>query len=238
MKDISPIAAVHLGGKREREALEVLRKNADLVAGIVRKFGGLVTVFFSEHDTGKAETIGREISKMETEADRGRREFMRVLHEGAFLPAFRGDLARLADRLDRVADTAEGAMRTMLLREKIVRTLRAAERRSPKVKDFSARLQKMAELTIRTADTLKEAIGMLTTDIDSALKKVRDVNELEHEVDMVQQALLKDLYECERYFDPVSVMQLTDILERFENISDRAEDASDVIEIIAYTFRA
>jgi hypothetical protein len=238
MKDISPIAAVHLGGKREREALEVLRKNADLVAGIVRKFGGLVTVFFSEHDTVKAETIGREISKMETEADRGRREFMRVLHEGAFLPAFRGDLARLADRLDRVADTAEGAMRTMLLREKIVRTLRAAERRSPKVRDFSARLQKMAELTIRTADTLKEAIGMLTTDIDSALKKVRDVNELEHEVDMVQQALLKDLYECERYFDPVSVMQLTDILERFENISDRAEDASDVIEIIAYTFRA
>jgi hypothetical protein len=238
MKDILTIATVHVGGKKEREALGILGRNAGLVAEVVKKFGDLITVFFSEHDLGKAEILGRELSGLETKADKGRREFLRILHEGAFLPAFRGDLARLADRLDRVADTAEGAMRAMLLRGKLIIVLREAGRRSSKAKGFKPRLLKMAELTTKTVDTLKKSVEMLATDIDAALKKVQEVNELEHEVDMVQQGLLNDLYECERYFDPISVMQLTDILHRFENISDRAEDASDVIEIIAYTFRA
>ena len=238
MKNILTIAAVSVGGKREREALSVLKRNASLVAEVVKKFESLITVFFSECNLEKAEALGRELSNLETKADKGRREFLRILHEGAFLPAFRGDLARLADRLDRVADTAQGAMRTMLLREKIVKVLRAAEKRSSKVKGFSARFLKMAELTTKTVDTLEGAVEMLAANIDTALKRVQEVNELEHEVDMVQQDLLNDLYECEIYFDPLSVVQLADILQRFENISDRAEDASDLIEIIAYTFRA
>ena len=238
MKNVLTIAAVPVGGKREREALNILKRNAGSVAEVVKKFGELITVFFSERDLEKAEVFGRELSGLETKADKGRREFLRILHEGAFLPAFRGDLARLADRLDLVADTAEGAMRAILLRGKLIKVLRVAEKRSSKVKGFRARFLKMAELTTKTVDTLKKSVEMLATDIDAALKKVQEVNELEHEVDMVQQGLLNDLYECEKYFDPVSVMQLADILQRFENISDRAEDASDVIEIIVYTFRA
>jgi predicted phosphate transport protein (TIGR00153 family) len=238
MKNILMIAAVPFGGKREREALGVLKRNASLVLEVVRKFEDLITVFFSEHDLKKAEALGRELSNLETKADKGRREFLRILHEGAFLPTFRGDLARLADRLDMVADTAEGAMRAMLLRGKIIKILRGAERKSSKIKDFRARLLGMAELTTKTVETLEGSIEMLATDIDEALKKVQEVNELEHEVDMVEQGLLSDLYECEKYFDPISVVQLADVLQRSENISDRAEDASDLIEIIAYTFRA
>ncbi len=163
---------------------------------------------------------------------------MRILHEGAFLPTFRGDLARLADRLDKVADTAEGAMRVMLLRDKLVKVISVAEKKCSKVKDFKERFLKMAELTTNIVDALRRSIELLATDIDAALKKVQDVNELEHEIDVIQQGLLSDLYECEKYFDPISVVQLADILNRSENISDRAEDASDLIEIIAYTFRA
>jgi predicted phosphate transport protein (TIGR00153 family) len=238
MKNILTIAAVSVGGKREREALGVLKRNASLVLEVVRKFEDLITVFFSEHNLKKAEALGRELSNLETKADKGRREFLRILHEGAFLPTFRGDLARLADRLDMVADTAEGAMRAILLRGKIIKILREAERKSSKIKDFRARLLRMAELTTETVETLEGSIEMLATDVDEALKKVQEVNELEHEVDMVEQGLLSDLYECEKYFDPISVVQLVDVLQRSENISDRAEDASDLIEIIAYTFRA
>ncbi len=238
MENILTIAAVSVGGKREREALNILKRNAGSVAEVVKKFEEIITVFFSERDLEKAEALGRELSNLETKADKGRREFLRILHEGAFLPAFRGDLARLADRLDVVADTAEGTMRAILLRGKLTKVLRGAEKRSSKVRGFRARFMKMAELTTKTVDTLEKGVEMLATDIDMALKKVQEVNELEHEIDMVQQGLLNDLYECEKYFDPLSVVQLADILQRFENISDRAEDASDLIEIIAYTFRA
>ncbi len=232
------MAFAPVGGKRERGALEVLTRNAVSVSDVVKKFEDLVAAFFYEHDLKKAETLGRELSSLETKADKGRREFMRILHEGAFLPTFRGDLARLADRLDKVADTAEGAMRVMLLRDKLVKVISVAEKKCSKVKDFKERFLKMAELTTKIVDALRKAIELLATDIDAALKKVQDVNELEHEIDVIQQGLLSDLYECEKYFDPISVVQLADILNRSENISDRAEDASDLIEIIAYTFRA
>jgi predicted phosphate transport protein (TIGR00153 family) len=238
MKNILTIAAVPFGGKREREALNILKRNAGSVAEVVKKFEELITVFFSERDLQKAEALGRELSALETKADKGRREFLRILHEGAFMPAFRGDLARLADRLDLVADTAEGAMRAILLRGKLTKVLLGAEKKSSKVGGFKVRFMKMAELTTKTVDTLEKAVEMLATDLDTALEHVQEVNELEHEIDVVEQGLLNDLYDCEKYFDPLSVVQLADILQRFENISDRGEDASDLIEIIAYTFRA
>lgn len=238
MREIFAVALAPIGGKREREAFDVLKRNAGSVSEVVDKFKELITAFFSDRDIKRAEALGRELSALETKADKGRREFMRILHEGAFLPTFRGDLARLAERLDRVADTAEGAMRAMLLRGKLIKILRGAERRCAKVKDFRARLLKMAELTTETVDALRKAVEMLATDIDAALKKANDVDKLEHEVDVIEQGLLSDLFDCERYFDSVSIFQLVDILHRFENVSDRAEDASDLIAIIAYTFRA
>jgi uncharacterized protein Yka (UPF0111/DUF47 family) len=39
----------------------------------------------------------------------------------------------------------------------------------------------------------------------------------------------------EHLFDPLSVHQLLDILRRFGNISDRAEDMSDSIMMLAMT---
>jgi len=85
---------------------------------------------------------------------------------------------------------------------------------------------------------LRDSVEMLIIDIDRALEKTKDVNKLEHEIDETEQGIFREMYEFERHLDPLSVVQLSDILHRFENISDRAEDASDLIEIIAYTFRA
>ncbi len=231
-------AFASVGGKKEREALEVLKQNACSVADVVRKFEDLITAFFLEHDLEKTGRYGKELSTLETEADGGRRKFMRILHEGAFLPAFRGDLARLADRLDRIADTTEGAARAILQRKKLVRAFREAERKSPKVKEFASRLVKMADLTTKTVLALRDSVEMLMVDIDKALKKSQLVNKLEHQIDEIEAEVFEEMYKHERYFDPLSVVQLSDILHRFENISDRAEDTSDLIEIIAYTFRA
>jgi len=237
-EDILMVAFASVGGKKEREALEVLKQNASSIADVVKKFEDLIKAFFLEHDLEKASRYGKELSTLETEADNGRRKFMRILHEGAFLPTFRGDLARLADRLDRIADTTEGAARAILQRKKLTKAFLEAERKNPKVKEFASSLVKMADLTTKTVLALRDSVSMLTTDIDKALKKSQSVNRLEHQIDEMEAWVFEEMYEHERYFDPLSVVQLSDVLHRFENISDRAEDASDLIEIIAYTFRA
>lgn len=224
-----------IGGKREREAFEILERNARDITNVVKKFEELIIVYFYEQDFDRAEALGRELSTLETKADKGRRDLLHILNEGAFLPAFRGDLAWIAERLDRVADTAEGAMRAILLREQLLTALTRAEKKSKKVKEWRSRFVEMAKLTTQTVGLLQESVEALETNIDVALKKAKDVDKLEHEVDIIEQGLVNDLYELEKLFDPLSVVQLADVIRRFGNISDRAEDMSDSIAILAMT---
>lgn len=224
-----------IGGKKEREAFEILRKNAASITSVVKKFEEFIVAYFSERDFDKAERLGRELSKLETTADKGKRDFMRILNEGAFLPAFRVDLAWLAERLDRVADTAEGAMRAVLLRERLSAALSKAEKRSRRIKEWRLKLVEMAKITTQTVKVLEESMEALATNIDVAMKKANDVDILEHEIDLIEQGLIHDLYEFENLFDPISVIQLHDVIRRFGNISDRAEDMSDSISMLALT---
>ncbi len=232
------IAISILGGKSEKEAFRILRKNAKLVTEVTKKFEEVVHAYFSTGDVEKAENLGRELSSLETKADAGRRDFLAMLNRGAFLPAFRGDLAWLAERLDRVADTAEGAMRVLLLRKQMSVALKRAAKKSKSVKEMETRLLKMARVTSETVGMLQESVDALETNIDDALRKARDVDNLEHQVDLIEGSLVSDIYESEKLFDPLSVVQFIDFVRRFGNISDRAEDMSDSMTILAMTLTA
>jgi hypothetical protein len=227
-----------VGGKLEEKAFDVLRKNSEVIADVVKKFEELVVAYFSKEDMKRAEVLGRELSTLETKADRGRRDVIRLLQQGAFLPAFRGDMAWLAERLDRIADTAEGAMRAILLRKHLMKALKKAERKDERIKKWRSNLLKMAKLTTETINVLQSSVEALKTDTDLALRRAKDVDALEHQVDLIEEELIDDLYELERLLDPLSVVQLVDVIRRSGNISDRAEDMSDSIAILAMSFVA
>lgn len=227
-----------LTGGKEQRAFETLRSNAKAITAVVKKFEEVIRVYFAERDQDAAEKLGRELSQLESIADKGKREFMKALNEGAFLPNFRADLAWLAERLDTVADTAEGAMRVILLRKRLAAALVKAEKKSKGIKEWRLRFVEMAKVTTQVVTTLEEAIAALASDMNLAIRKANDVDLLEHEVDLMEHGLVNDLYEFERLFDPLSVVQLADIIRRFGNISDRAEDMSDAITILAFTLTA
>jgi predicted phosphate transport protein (TIGR00153 family) len=227
-----------IGGGKEQKALGILRQNAKGVANVVKKFEEVIRAYFVERNPDKTEKLGRELSMLETQTDKGKKDFMLKLNEGAFLPAFRADMAWLSERLDTVADTAEGAMRAVLLRKQLSAALVKAERKSKKVKEWRLKFAEMAKVTTQAVKILQEAIDALATDIDVALRKSTNVNLLEHEIDIIEQELMNDLYEFEKLFDPLSVVQLADIIRRSGNVSDRAEDMSDSITIMAFTLTA
>lgn len=233
MIGISPI-----GGGREKEALDILRKNAKSVVATVKKFEEMIIALFSERDMKKAQALGRQVTELETKADEGRRKFMCDLGKGAFLPTFRGDLARLAEQLDNVANTAEGVTRATLLREKLLDALSKAEKKQKKAKAIREDMVKMAKLATQTTEALRGAIDLLVTNIDATKTKIAEVEKLEHESDLVEQSLLGELYAYEKVLDPVSMLQLSFLIRGIGDISDRAEDVGDVLSIISYTFRA
>lgn len=231
------IGLLPIGGKKEKEAVGLLKRNAGEVLDVVKRFEDMIIASFSERDIAKTEALGRKISDLETNADKSRRKFTRALHEGAFLPVFRGDLARLAEKLDDVADAAEETMRTILLREKLLVTLAKAEKRRKSAKVIREDLVKMARLATKTVESLKSAVNMMMSNVDAANEKVNEVEKLEHESDIIEQGLINDLYDHEKLLDPISVMQLKEIISRIGSISDRAEDTADIILIIGYGFR-
>ena len=227
-----------IGGKKEREAFEILKQNGSTISEIAKGFEKLIAAFFIEGDVTKAEVLGRRISELESVADKGRRRFTRGLQKGAFLPLMRGDLARLAERFDAVADAIEEAMRAILLREKLSGALARATRRGKEIGRFGRDLSKMAGIATRAAEALRTSIDFLTTDLDAALAKAGEVEELEHESDIVEQNLITYLYSFEKALDPITVIQLKEIIEKIGEILNRAEDAADVVSTIAYTQRA
>jgi predicted phosphate transport protein (TIGR00153 family) len=147
-------------------------------------------------------------------------------------------MAWLAERLDRIADTAEGAMRAILLRKHLMKALKKAERKDERIKKWRSNLLKMAKLTTETINVLQSSVEALKTDTDLALRRAKDVDALEHQVDLIEEELIDDLYELEHLLDPLSVVQLVDVIRRSGNISDRAEDMSDSIAILAMSFVA
>ncbi len=238
MREILIIGISPIGGGKEKEALKILRKHAKSVVDTVKKFEEMIITLFSERDMKKAQTLGRQVTELESKADEGRRKFTSDLSKGAFLPAFRGDLARLAEQLDNVADTAEGVTRAILLREKLLDALSKAEKKQKRAKAIREGMIKMARLATQTTEALRGAIDLLLTNIDATKTKINEVEELEHESDLVEQSLLGELYDYEKVLDPVSIFQLSYLIRGIGDVSDRAENVGDVLSIISYTFRA
>jgi hypothetical protein len=225
-----------VGGK-EKEAFNLLKQNAEEVLNVVKKLEDVISAFFSEHDIHKAQKLGRKLGDIETKADKDRRKFTSALHEGAFLPVFRGDLAKLAEKLDDVADAAEEAMRAILLREKLLSAISKLERKRKSAKVIREGLIKMAKVTTKSVEALRNSIDAMMSNVDAANEKAQEVEELEHEVDIREQGLISDLYAYEKLLDPISVVQLKEIISRVGSVSDQAEDAADMISILSYGFK-
>jgi len=224
-----------IGGKLEKQAFEILKNNSEIVLEVVKKFEEVVRAYFKEWNLEKAEKLGRELSSLETRADKGRRDFIALLTRGAFIPAFRGDLAWLAERLDRVADTAEGAMRTLLLRESLIKELKSLSAKNKRVAQWKEKFMTMAGVITQTAEMLSNSVKALERNVDEAIRIARSVDDLEHEVDLIEHEIVEELYEMEKLFKPLSVVQLAEIIRRMGNIADRAEDMSDSIAILGLT---
>ncbi|MEM2978288.1 MAG: DUF47 family protein, partial [Candidatus Hadarchaeales archaeon] len=133
---------------KEREALRLLGLHSEAVLGVVRKFEELVQAL-SSFEWEKACCLGREVTLLESQADDRLGKFNRALAGGAFLPAYRGDLARLGSQLDNVADVTEEVSRTILSRERTWRVMKKAGRKMERLREG---MVKMGELATRCAE--------------------------------------------------------------------------------------
>jgi len=170
----------------------------------------------------KGEDSYRELSKkihdLEHEADKVRRKIELKMHEGAFLAMFREDFIRLSEAIDKIANKAEAVADCL--------TLERPEFPKEWHEDIM-NLTKMSTVAFRPFLDIRDLLG---NSLEKILEIASEIEEAEQKVDKIEWRLLERVFDSD--LDLAHKLQLRDFVKRIAAISDLAEDASDVLEIL------
>ncbi|MBW1614576.1 MAG: DUF47 domain-containing protein [Deltaproteobacteria bacterium] len=168
----------------------------------------------------EAKPLALKADQIETETDCVRREIISRLYSGAYLPSLRSDILHLVEHLDKIADGAEACCDFFL------------DQRPKVPKEMRPRFKKIMEDSISSFAPLKEAINSFFADgdIGTIREKVKEVGVIESAVDKEEWDITRDIFKTD--LDYGHKIHLKLCLESMVEISDRAEDTADELEII------
>ncbi len=166
-------------------------------------------------DLARAEDYSKRIKAVEHDADTIAHQTLETLHKSFITPIERGDIHRMASRLDDILDYIEAASQRLWLYE---------------IKDAAAESKEMARVLVRSTEAVQLACGALHNLRDPA--RIRsacvEINRLENECDTLLRLATARLFREER--DPVMIIKWKEIYENMEDATDRCEDVANVIE--------
>ncbi len=166
----------------------------------------------------------KKVHKMESEADRLRREIERAMFEGAFLPAYRADYIGLLEALDKVANKAEEIGDNLfLMRPDIPEEIRS---------DFA----EIARLTQLAYQPIPDAIERALDGETDFVELDAFVEGKEGEVDAIQFHVTRKVFK-ELEVDLAQSMLLKFTIDALCSVSDRIENVVDALTLVALARR-
>ena len=176
---------------------------------------------YLEHGPGESfERASALVSHAEGEADAIRKDIERVLYKNELLPDSRGDLLRLLEACDKVANRTESVVRNVALRRVDI-----PEAIKPNIKEMLVPVETCVV-------TLLTGVRLLFSEPIKAKPVIDDVERLESEADKIQHATVRQIYQMTD-IDLARKIQLERTLVDIGSIADKAEDAGHTLEIIA-----
>ncbi len=202
-----------------RSPFAPLQAHMAKVAECVQKVNDLFLAL-QKGEYEKLEQIAKEISHLEHEADLAKNKIRNNLPKGLFLPVDREDLLEILAIQDSIADKAEDIAFLLTLR-----TLTIFEGSQKSFQDF---LDKNMEAFHAARRVIQELTDLLQssfggTEAEKVKKMIEDVAFKEHEVDVIQHALLKQLYATADKLPCASFYLWNKIFLEVSNISNLSE---------------
>lgn len=166
----------------------------------------------------------RQIDSIEHEADVIKQTIRSEISSSIMLPVKAEDLFNFLKPQDSIADVAQEVGFWM--------TLRMCE----VPQDLKEEFEKLVEKTVETVDTYELLVGELgdllessfgKKDVKEALALVPRVEELEHEVDIIEKDLMVKIFNSEDELGGAAVYHLTELVKLTGDIADKAEHAAD-----------
>lgn len=205
--------------KKEKKVIELILKHLDLAVDSLKS--GIQTIeFYLDGDIDNAKRLAREVRSIESDADLVRYDLRDKLYSGAYLPLLREDIYKLIESIDKVANAGEACCDFFL-------------NQRPRIPDElkSAFIGVVTE-SLGIVDNLKLAVLCYfkgECKIETIRAHTKEIGLQESRVDKLEWDLTKAIFTSDLDFARQLHMKLC--LDRIVEVSDRAEDAGDQLEL-------
>ncbi len=204
-------------GRKEKRAMEGIVGHMELVASCCHELAKAYDVYL-RGSREEFEEEAKSMRRLETQADDARRQVELAIYSGAFMPIHREDYLNLAEMIDKVADDSVA----------VVNLLQLTRIKIPKA--AKGEIADMIEKTIQCVDALQECVSICIVNRKEAASLASRIEELEETIDKEEFDLRAALYGMK--ISGYDKILLNDLVEKIGDISDTAEDASDLIVIM------
>jgi len=218
--------------KRET-ALNVLEKtikHAQIVQDCVKELEVGLKALLKEENLVRARENFHKVDLLEDEADKIRREVLKDVSKGELDPSIRLNLSHLIKRLDDVANCSTGVAR---------RVTTIPTRFWDQSSEESIRLiLEISEITVKAVEYLDKLVIDLVGERTNVKEYASMVNQLEHDVDLLNIKLRESLQETKYEVNPFTIFTVGNIFDILEAISDSIEGVADYIMVLLTSARA
>ena len=205
--------------KKEKQVIELILKHLDLVEETLKT--GIRTIeFYLEGNISEAKVLARKVRSTESEADIVRYDIRDKLYSGAYLPLLREDIYKLIESIDKVANAGEACCDFFLNQRPVI------------PEEMKPHFLAMARESLGIVDNLKLAVLCYfkgECKIETVREYTKEIGLQESRVDKLEWDLTKEIFTSSMDF--AHQLQMRHCLESIVEVSDRAEDAGDQLEL-------
>lgn len=203
--------------RKEKEVIEKIINLSFKTVEATLALKEYFSCYFSESCDRMTEFFSA-IKRIEHEADEIRRYIISETYKGLFLPDMREVIHSLSESIDKIVNKCESV-------SKII------DYQRPNIpKDLRDMIFSQLECSINAAKSFYNSVKELFNNIDNVTPLILEVEKLEHEEDIVEERLLKEIFLLDIHLS--EKMQLKELVINIGDIVDRTEDASDVLEVL------
>ena len=160
----------------------------------------------------------RKVHEAEGGADDIRRGLEDMMYTESVFPESRGDILGLVEAMDRVPNSAEYAVRMILIQHIAL------------PEELCPRITALAEVCHRSVVTMIDGVRRLFSNYIDATVIVGKIDSLESEADNIEEELIDAIFSSD--LPDLQKILLRDLIEHISNIADRAENVGDRIRLM------
>ena len=178
-------------------------------------------------DWSRVELVQQEMSRLEKEADKLKRNVRIHLPKSLFLPVPRSDLLELLSVQDKVANRAKDIAGLMLGRQMTI-----PQPLQPIILAFVQRVVDASEQALTAMNELDEILetGFGNREVNRVTAMIEVLEAIEQDTDRMQIEVRRTLFKIEKDMPPVDVIFLYKIIEWIGDVADRAERIGNRLE--------